>query len=152
MISQSINAWECCHASRYWIANECGLYESQVHYYSEIYVFRLKSCLLRNLKIIQNTKAIVKMIYKIIFLLSLSFNYDKFTANASSYCMPRQTKYGLVCVCTADHCDYLENPQPSSNELVIISSSKVPVIVYVKLKANLNKFSLFFTLPHCYIL
>nr|XP_036224061.1 lysosomal acid glucosylceramidase [Bactrocera oleae] len=64
------------------------------------------------------------MIYKIIFLLSLSFNYDKFTANASSYCTPRQTKYGLVCVCTADHCDYLENPQPSSNELVIISSSK----------------------------
>ncbi|XP_039964293.1 lysosomal acid glucosylceramidase-like [Bactrocera tryoni] len=66
----------------------------------------------------------VKMIYKIFFLLVLSFNYDIFTANASSDCTPRRTKYGLVCVCTVDHCDYLENPQPSSNELVVISSSK----------------------------
>ncbi|XP_018795611.1 PREDICTED: uncharacterized protein LOC108973049 [Bactrocera latifrons] len=64
------------------------------------------------------------MIYKIFLLLILCWNYDKFTANASSDCTPRRTKFGLVCVCTSEHCDYLENPQPSSNELVVISSSK----------------------------
>uniref|UniRef100_A0A0A1XGL7 Glucosylceramidase n=1 Tax=Zeugodacus cucurbitae TaxID=28588 RepID=A0A0A1XGL7_ZEUCU len=67
---------------------------------------------------------IAKMFNKLLFILLLCFNYNKFTAGASSDCMPRRTKYGLVCVCTAEHCDYLENPQPSSNEIALISSSK----------------------------
>ncbi|XP_020712981.1 glucosylceramidase, partial [Ceratitis capitata] len=55
----------------------------------------------------------------------LSFSCYISDANAgSSECLPRRTKYGLVCVCTATHCDYLENPQPNDNEVVVVSSSK----------------------------
>ncbi|ALC45843.1 CG31148, partial [Drosophila busckii] len=40
-------------------------------------------------------------------------------------CKLKDAKYGKVCVCTADYCDYLENPTVSKdNEFALISSTK----------------------------
>ncbi|XP_054742491.1 lysosomal acid glucosylceramidase-like isoform X1 [Anastrepha obliqua] len=64
------------------------------------------------------------MASKVTHFLLLSIFFCIFGAKANSDCLPRRTEYGLVCVCTASYCDYLENPQPASNEAVLISSSK----------------------------
>ncbi|XP_037943788.1 lysosomal acid glucosylceramidase-like [Teleopsis dalmanni] len=47
------------------------------------------------------------------------------TVSTTKPCKLRETNFGSVCVCTAEYCDYLENPKSEQpNQLNIISSSK----------------------------
>ncbi|XP_067626974.1 lysosomal acid glucosylceramidase-like [Eurosta solidaginis] len=64
------------------------------------------------------------MITKIIRTSTFGLLCFIFSAYANTDCIPRETKYGLVCVCTSSYCDYLENPQPISDNVVVITSSK----------------------------
>ncbi|XP_050327113.1 lysosomal acid glucosylceramidase-like isoform X1 [Bactrocera neohumeralis] len=60
-------------------------------------------------------------------LLALCFlaGFVALSSQTSTPCALREYPAGLVCVCNATYCDYLENPSPENeNEFVIVSSSK----------------------------
>jgi len=69
----------------------------------------------------------------------------------SADCQLRQTKYGSVCVCNSNHCDYLEQPILNDNsQIVVISSSKVSgynilhtyICTYICICTNLHMYKI----------
>ncbi|XP_049303747.1 lysosomal acid glucosylceramidase-like isoform X2 [Bactrocera dorsalis] len=62
---------------------------------------------------------------KILLALCFLAGFVALSSQASTPCALREYPAGLVCVCNATYCDYLENPSPENeNEFVIVSSSK----------------------------
>ncbi|XP_067617065.1 lysosomal acid glucosylceramidase-like [Eurosta solidaginis] len=62
---------------------------------------------------------------KVLLVFSFVANLAVFSHQASTPCHLREYKTGLVCICNATYCDYLEDPSPSDeNEFVIVSTSK----------------------------
>uniref|UniRef100_A0A1A9X2C4 Glucosylceramidase n=1 Tax=Glossina brevipalpis TaxID=37001 RepID=A0A1A9X2C4_9MUSC len=62
---------------------------------------------------------------KLLFKLLLCFFFISKVLVLNTSCDLLKTKYGYVCKCTADYCDYLEEPQlKNESAFVMISSSK----------------------------